>query len=435
VHFRVQSQGGFVLNSAFIIVDSSGYNQEMTMRFRPTWRLAAALALVLACGGAAPRGPVLERDPEQETALARQAGPNFRVKRTSHFVIAYDTADEVARELDIRLEQTCHMVFVLCDMNGIRARWPDRRLEVIFFDERPAYERHLAQLGVNAAHTFGIYHQQTNRSYFFNAANDEQVLKLKEQIAASSANIDKLQQSLRNLPADGSTIEVRFSDGERFVGSKAEIERRVNRKLDEARADLKRIEARRQNYCNRINQTVVQHETAHQMLFNAGLHVRGAGNPKWLIEGLACLFETPPGPPGSGFSALNTARLEDFRVGVGGQTKRRLTGRDYEKAVQMGQMVSPKDLILSPDLLSLRGDAGLYNYAVAWGLAHYLQRNEREKLAAYLSDVSARVPGDNPTPQQELDLFEKHFGPIDEIFLRRFSGYILGLTARAQFDS
>ncbi len=399
------------------------------------WCLAAAWLAVAAGEAATTRGPVLERDPSQEALLAKQAGPNFKVKRTSHFLIAYDTADEVARELDIRLEQTYHMVFLFCEMNGVQARWPDRRLEVIFFDKRPTYERHVARLGVNAGGTFGIYHQQTNRSYFFNATNDEQVLRLKEQIAASNANINNLQQSLRNMPANGGIIEVRFSDGERIVGSKAEVEKRVNKKLNEARAELKKVEARQQRYCDQINQTVIQHETAHQTLFNAGLHVRGAGNPKWLIEGLACLFETPPGPPGSGFSALNAARLEDFRVGVGGQTKRRLTSRDYETAIQTGRMVSPKELILNPELLNARGDAALHNYAVAWGLAHYLQRNQREQLAAYLLDVSSRLPGDDPTPQQELELFEEHFGPIDEIFLRKFSGYILGLTARAQLDS
>lgn len=397
--------------------------------------VAAGWVAVAACGGATPRGPVLERDPSQEVSLAKQAGPNFKVKRTSHFLIAYDTADEVARQLDTRLEQTYHMVFQFCEMNGIQARWPDRRLEVIFFDKRAAYERHVAQLGVHAAGTVGIYHQYTNRSYFFNAANDEQVLKLKAQIAESTANIDNLERSLRQMPADGGPIEVQFSDGERFVGSKPEVEKRVAKKLDQARSDLKKVEARRQTYCNQINRTIVQHETAHQMLFNAGLHVRGASNPKWLVEGLACLFETPPGPPGSGFSVLNASRLEDFRVGVGGQTKRRLTSRDYEKAVRTGQMVSPKDLILQPELLNAGGDAGLCNYAVAWGLAHYLQRNQREQLAAYLLDLSVRLPGDNPTPKQELELFEEHFGPIDEIFLRRFSGHILGLTARAQLDS
>ena len=398
------------------------------------WRVVAGGLLLFLCGGAAPRGPILELDPARERALADHAGPDFSVKRTSHFLIAYDTSPEVVADLTNRLEQTYHMVFQFCSINGIESRHPDRRLEVIFFDKRPDYERYATRIGVTADGTFGIYHQLTNRSFFFNAANDEQVLKLQTQIVESNANIDRIEKKLRSMPPNGTTIEIRFSDGERIVGTRAEIEKRVNRKLDEARADLKSIEARRRGYCDRINETVIQHETAHQTLFNAGLHVRGASNPKWLIEGLACLFETPPGPPGSGFSVLNAARLEDFRSAVGGQSKRRLTSRDYERAVQAGLIASPKELILKPDLIDLRGDSGLRNYAVAWAMAHYLQRNQRDQLAAYLLDISGRRPGDNPLPQQELDLFEEHFGPIDEIFLRKFSSYILGQTPRAQQD-
>lgn len=394
------------------------------------WQFAVVAALVLGCGGATSRGPVLELDLAQERSLAAEPGPGFRVKRTSHFLIAYDTKPEVVEDLTNRLEQTYHMVFQFCDMNGIRSQRPDRRMEVIFFDKRAAYETYARSQGVSAVGTFGLYLQMTNRSFFFNAANDEQVVRLQAQIAAGKASIDRLEQQLRSMPANGAMIEVRFSNGERIVGTKAEVERRVGKKIDEDRAELKKIEMRQRSYCDKINQAVIQHETAHQTLFNAGLHVRGAGNPKWLIEGLACLFETPPGPPGSGFSVLNTTRLEDFRQAVGGNTKRQLTSRDYVQAVEAGLLASPKQLILHPYSLDARGDAGLRNYAVAWALTHYLQRNQRDQLAAYLLDVSVRMPGDNPSPQQELELFEDHFGPIDEAFLRRFSGYILGLTAR-----
>jgi len=402
------------------------------MRFRPTWRLAAALALVLACGGAAPRGPVLELDPAQEQALANAAGQAFQVKRTSHFLIAYDTAPETVNELTNRLEQTYFMVFQLCEMSGIRTRYPTRRLEVIFFDKRAAYDRYLARMAViNAPGTFGMYLQQTNRCYFFNAANDAQVRKLRDDIAAANANIDNLERSLQQMPPNGARLEVVFSDGERLVGTRAEIEKRVTRKIDSARAELKKLENRRREYCEKINQTTVQHETAHQTLFNAGLHVQGASNPRWLMEGLACLFETPPGPPGSGFSVVNTGRLEDFRTAIGGQTRRQLTSRDYEKAVEAGLIASPRQLILKPGMLDARGDAGVRNYAVAWAMTHYLQRNQRERLAAYLLRISDRMPGEYPSPQQELELFEDHFGPIDEVFLRRFSAYIVGLTSRS----
>jgi hypothetical protein len=397
-----------------------------------SWRLPAIWAMVVVCGGATTRGPVLEMDSVQEKALAEAAGPGFRVKRTSHFLVAFDTRPEVVDDLTARLEQTYHMVFQFCEMNGIDAHYPDRRLEVLFFDKRVAYERYLARVGLNGAGTFGMYQPMSNRSFFFNAANDEQVLKLQSQIAAANANVDQLERSIKSVPADGTRVEVTFADGRRIMGTKAEIEKKVAKEIDSVRADLKKAEGRRRDYCEHVNQTTVQHETAHQTLTNAGLHVRGAGNPKWLVEGLACLFETPPGPPGSGFSILNTGRLEDFRNAVGGNAKKRLTSRDYERAVAAGTISSPKQLILEPGLFDARGgEVGLRSYALAWAMAHYLQRNEREAFARYLLDISVRMPGDNPSPEQELELFEDHFGPIDEAFLRKFSGYILGLATRS----
>ena len=49
---------------------------------------------------------------------------------------------------------------------------------MILFDKRSAYERYAAGQGVSAAGTFGLYHIGTNRSFFFNAANDAQIVNM-----------------------------------------------------------------------------------------------------------------------------------------------------------------------------------------------------------------------------------------------------------------
>jgi hypothetical protein len=393
---------------------------------------AVAVGLLLACGGATERGPILELDRGQEKDLADEAGPGFAIKRTSHFIVAYNTQPRVMDELTTRLEQTYFMVYQFCEMNGIKAHRPQRRLEVLFFDKRAGYDRYAAHLGIAAAGTFGLYHTPTNRSFFFNAANDPEIVKLGAMIADASENMRNMSKTLDDIPNDQTRFEVRFSDGRRFVGTKAEIGRQVSKEIEKSKAELGRLESRRKTYCEQINQTVIQHETAHQTLFNAGVHVRGASNPRWLVEGLACLFETPPGPPGSGFAVLNASRLHDFRVAVaGGETQKQITSRDYLRAVVDGRILSPSQLILKPGLLDARGDEGTRAYALAWALCHYLQRNQREQLAGYLAVVGSRHPGDHPRPEEELALFEEHFGPIDEVFLRKFSAFILGLTARA----
>ena len=35
------------------------------------------------------------------------------------------------------------------------------------------------------------------------------------------------------------------------------------------------------------------HEATHQLGYNLGLHNRTGSNPKWIVEGLATVFETP----------------------------------------------------------------------------------------------------------------------------------------------
>jgi len=62
---------------------------------------------------------------------------------------------------------------------------------------------------------------------------------------------------------------------------------------------------------------------------------------------------------------------------------------------------------------------------------HYLHRAHCEQLAAYIEDVRRRRPGYEPTPQEELRLFEKHFGPLDERFLARWAEYILKIGVRS----
>jgi hypothetical protein len=57
----------------------------------------------------------------------------------------------------------------------------------------------------------------------------------------------------------------------------------------------------------------LQHEAAHQILFNCGLHVRGGQNPTWLAEGLATQFEVPQSRTKHGGVRVNQVRYADFR--------------------------------------------------------------------------------------------------------------------------
>ncbi|HSW45159.1 MAG TPA: DUF1570 domain-containing protein [Phycisphaerae bacterium] len=363
-------------------------------------------------------------DDLRENALQRLVGQNFKLKRTAHFVIAYDTTTELVESLTIRLEATCAAIYRFCEYQGIVPRKPGQRLEVLFFNEQTAYERYCATIGFRPEGTYGVYHELSNRSAFFNIENAPQIVAMQASVLAARRNLDELSQAVKNIRDRRTIVEIEFGDGQR----RRLTRREVDREIAQTRKKLQELDGRRSAYTNHINLTVIQHETAHQVLYNARVHARGASNPPWLVEGLACLFETPPGKTGAGFAAINQLRLQDFRNAVAGDGPAgNLNAADFLEAVEAGRIASPREIVLKPELLRRPGPNRATHYAAAWALTTYLQRVHGNKLAGCLQEIARRTPGRNVTPQEELELFERHFGPMDETFLRRFATYLLNL--------
>ncbi len=389
--------------------------------------------LWLGLAGLAPAAPAtlpadLPIDTAQETALLKAAGNAYQIRRTPHFLIAHRADRQLLEAFAARIEETYKSVYRFCDINKIESRRPDHRLEVIFFNDRRAYDTYSAGFSFPSAGTYGVYYEPTNRSAFFNIINDPQMVQLHADIVAAQASLDGLIQSVKNIRDARTRIQIQYRDGRTATLTKPQAEKEI----ESARRELKTLDAQRNSYSDRINRTVIQHEVAHQILFNAGVHVRGASNPKWLVEGLACMFETPPEAEGAGIATINQLRLQDFRAAVAGNSqKRRLTPADFLDAVAAGRIVAPEVLIGDPNVFDERGTRGAGNYAAAWALTHYLQRTRTEQLSAYLKEVGTRERGDDPTPKQELAVFEKHFGRLDQTFLTKWSDYILKLGVRS----
>jgi len=390
--------------------------------------LAFRFYLVLLFAGplfaAAASEPALPIEEARETALLQAAGRDFKIKRTRHFVIAYNVPTELVDSLISRLEATYFSICRFCEQEHIAARRPDHRLEVIFFNDRAGYGRYAAAIRFASQGTYGVYYEPSNRSAFFNIENEPQMRQIAANVLDARRNLDDLTRAMKDIRDRRTIIELQYSDGRRQQMTRREAEK----KIDESRRELQELQGRQTAYVNRINRTVIQHETAHQVLYNTGVHVRGGPNPTWLVEGLACLFETPPGRSGAGLGAINQLRLQDFRDAVSGETAaRKLTADDYLNAIAAGRIVLPRELITNPALLREPGSDRATHYAAAWALTMYLQRVRGQKLDDYLQAVSRRQPGEPVTAKEELALFERHFGPLDEPFLRRLGRYILNL--------
>ncbi|MBP7934840.1 MAG: DUF1570 domain-containing protein [Phycisphaerae bacterium] len=394
---------------------------------------ATLLSLLLALLSAPP-GPAkpasaaasssLPVDAKQEAALLRDAGTGFAIKRTAHFVVAHNVPPEVADELTARFERTYLSIYRFCEHNRIQVEYPKQRLEAFFFDRREEYDRYGARISFSSPGTFGVYSESSNRSAFLNVHNDPQFVQLHASLVASRQNLDQLSKAIARIRDNRTVVELSFSDGRQMRLNKQQ----ANRELNQARRELKRISGQVDDYSDRINRTVIQHETAHQTFYNAGLHRRGSDNPRWLVEGLACLFETPPSSEGVGIAAINRMRLDDFLAAVSGDREfGRVTAEDVRNAIVAGRIASPRDLITRPGLYQQHDGQGAVHYAVTWAFLHYLHRTRTDQLGAFLRAVSDRRPGQRFSAEQELALFERHFGPLDETLLQRWSAYICKL--------
>jgi hypothetical protein len=158
-----------------------------------------------------------------------------------------------------------------------------------------------------------------------------------------------------------------------------------------------------------VNAETIIHEATHQTAFNVGVHRRFAEQPRWLVEGLAMMFEargvwdakstyTRP-------DRINRGRLVDFQHGLDNRSGNTL-----------------KQLIASDQMFRSRPREA---YAEAWTLSFYLSETRPTQYSNYLARVAARKPFSKYSARARLADFAKSFGSDLEMLdvqLQRFVG-------------
>ncbi len=143
------------------------------------------------------------------------------------------------------------------------------------------------------------------------------------------------------------------------------------------------------------NNATLIHEAAHQIAFNTGLHSRYAPPPRWLVEGLGCLFEAPGIWNATAYpnrsDRLNQSRLADF-------TRRRESRRD-------DFLVN----LITEDESLFRRDGELA-YAEAWALTFFLSEHEPKRYLRYLTLTASRPPDKVLSAADKLREFASVFG-------------------------
>ncbi len=373
----------------------------------------AACCLVLGQAAVSPRGvraappsvPAAERTHAELCALV---GPKARAVTTKHFVVAYDTTIETVRRLTSRVEATSRGIEKFCTFNGIAYAPSKTPLEILLFDQPESFYRYAAALGVRAEGLNGFYYTGTNRSAFFNILNHPSLGELRQ-------GIERLEEQVAQL-------------------NRQEFNKAQRARKRELLKQLHYYRNRRNQLVEKLNRTVVQHETAHHLLYDGGVHVIGAPNPVWLVEGLAVLFETPPSAKGAGIGVTNQMRLADFRAACGEKLDpqkkrpRKMMPENLRTAYDAGRFIPLRRFITLHRFSEDPSNPNVgYYYAQAWGLTFYLQRTQREELARYINALAKRTPGEPVAPEEELAQFEAVFGLVDARFERRWAAFIFNL--------
>lgn len=143
-----------------------------------------------------------------------------------------------------------------------------------------------------------------------------------------------------------------------------------------------------------LRETLI-HEATHQMAFNTGLHSRVGSDPKWVIEGLATLFESDAVRTGlssrSPESRVNEERMRWYRERLRPKWNSRFLA----------------DLIMSDRAFQ---QSALDAYALAWSMTFFVNETRPREYAKYLRTLKLRDPLSKYSDEQRLIDFRSAFG-------------------------
>jgi hypothetical protein len=159
------------------------------------------------------------------------------------------------------------------------------------------------------------------------------------------------------------------------------------------------------------NIETIIHEATHQTAYNVGVHARFADQPRWLVEGLAMMFEAPGVWSSTTLhdqaDRINRYRLNEFR-----------TGAASREANWLPQLVAGDEPFKSNVF-----DA----YAQAWTLAFYLCETRPQEFSAYMARVANRKPFSTYAPAERLKDFTQSFGAEFKLLTAQIDRFVANL--------
>ncbi|MCG3133106.1 MAG: hypothetical protein HMLKMBBP_00199 [Planctomycetes bacterium] len=328
---------------------------------------------------APPAGAVgaLPDDPSADAALRALHGPGAGLVVTAHYRIAHDAGVRDMRARADRFEAAYAKFHAWCASLGIPAAQVGRKLEVRVFASFERFAAALARPSDEVKGLTGIYDHGAGRVLVYDVEESPDVRaartaisEAEEKLAAARSALLGVQQAIASLTAERAAVRGASARAARdALDARLAAVRADESSARESVEGLEReIEARRRaldEHVERESFASVTHEAAHQVAFATG--VCRAGQPLWLVEGIATLFEVQ----GRGTfvpDAPNRARLGDLRGARAAGRRTRLAD------------------ILSDRVLAAGAAGRSAAYAECWSVVHFLARKHPAALAAAVAE-------------------------------------------------
>jgi hypothetical protein len=303
--------------------------------------------------------------------LRRELPKHFRIDGTGHFLICAEKNNHRIGEICEDTYRTFRHYF---SVRGFKISEPQFPLVVIVFPDREAFVNYCRKDKIEPPQgMLGYYMRLTNRIALFDQGDSNLAATTSVPAAPASfaAMFDRASDSRTLQPTRDLASGQRASRPVRFDGI--------------VEGDL--------------HSTIV-HETTHQVAFNTGLHSRIGQTPKWVIEGLATMFEAPG--------------IRDSQKSAGPKTRinrsRYLWFENYLKSRRPPH--SLKEFISSDDLYS---SATLDAYAEGWALTFFLAETRHGSYGRYLKTLVNRNPLHVYDDKERVADFRKSFGDLKSL--------------------
>jgi hypothetical protein len=320
--------------------------------------------------------------------LLKEFGSDFEVSTTRHYLVCAPTGR--AKAYSDVFEKTWRRFHMYFAVRGFDMDAPEFPMIAVVLKDRKSFIDYARQekAGVDSS-ILGYYWSTHNRVIMFEDQKSQAGVFNQQSTTEERLLADSLRGANREVISGESWNSSPLEDQSwnwAFTSS--------GRTSDTDRPESMDVVASRAGINSDLRETMI-HEATHQLGYNLGLHNRTGRNPKWVVEGLATVFETP------GMEEFASDRDVKKRLNPGWHY-------GFQKLVKGDRKDGFLEAFIRDDKLfeTHMSDA----YAQAWALSFWLIETRPRKYATFLQKMASTEVSGHLTGETRIKLFKESFG-------------------------